>query len=85
MQVRNLPEAVAWHCAKLVKLQLLRPGYMAPCMQKGPTASAGPAPGTAKAPVPNNTSMILRMVGSPQWAFFHKFQHKPFRRVFANQ
>ena len=35
MQLKNLPDAVAWHCAMLVKVQLLRPGDVEPCIQKG--------------------------------------------------
>ena len=33
MQVELLPEAVARHCDKLLKLQLLRPGEVLPCKQ----------------------------------------------------
>jgi hypothetical protein len=33
MQVKNLREAVARHCARLVKVQLLKPGELLPCMQ----------------------------------------------------
>ena len=35
MQLRNRPEAVAWHCWKLVKKQPLKPGYSSPWMQTG--------------------------------------------------
>ena len=34
MQVRRLPDAVARHRAKLVKLQLLRPGDVAPSYKR---------------------------------------------------
>ena len=67
MQVRRLPEAVARHCAKLVKLQLLRPGDVAPPIQKGyrvRTASADTAPSTARLLVASKASMILRLAPS---------------------
>jgi hypothetical protein len=46
MQVRRLPEAVARQCAKLVKLQLLRPGDVAPHTKGIPGADRFCRPGS---------------------------------------
>ena len=46
MQVRRLPEAVARHRAKLVKLQLLRPGDVAPSYKRVPGVDRFCRPGS---------------------------------------